>query len=342
MADAILMNHGGGIRFKELKVVTPPTKTEYVYHGGVGELVNMAGSKIAAQLGGTTLAITDEGYIVSPQRVSPSTEAITLTSTISGSTRTASIPITVYTLNSTLENNSWAAIAAASRAGVASSIWSVGATKTATINGATYTFRIIDFDHDALDSTDASADDETYNPSAYDAAAGTRYAGITFQSTTAMGRAKMATSTGSNANQWALCHMRTVVLPELLNAFPAEMQSAMKVIAKQTCKGTSSASAADILVPTADKLFLAGVYEIYANPSTRIAPSIEASVSSQYAYYATAASPAKGSYDEWLRSPHWPVNCEGNHFCLIKTDGTLTATGHECNEALDYYPVFCV
>lgn len=342
MADAILMNHGGGIRFKELKVLTNPAKTEYVYYDGAGEAVTMAGAKIAAQLGGTALTITEEGYSFSPTNVAADTTAITLSSTIGGSTRTASIPITVRTLDATLANNSWAAIAAAARAGIASSVWAVGDTKTATINGADYTFRIIDFDHDTLDSSDPSADDATYNPDTYSTATGTRKAGITFQSTTAMGRAKMAASTGSTANQWSLCHMRTVVLPGLLAAFPDELLDVMKVINKQTCKGTSDSAAADILVSTADKLFLAGVYEIYANPSTRIAPSIEATVSTQYAYYTTANSPAKGNYDEWLRSPHWPVNCEGDHFCLIKTDGSLTATGHECNESLDFYPVFCV
>lgn len=342
MANAFLMNHGGGIRFKQLDVVVNPSKTEYCVYDGTGEAINMAGSQIAAQLGGTALTLASDGYTYEPLYVDADTTEIALTCVIGGSTRTAAIPITVHVLDATLENNSWAAIAAASSAGMASSIWSVGDTKTAVVNGAEYTFRIIDFDHDTIASTDASANDETYNASTYSASTGTRKAGITFQSTTAMGRDKMAASTGSNANQWALCHMRTVALPTLLTKFPSELQSVMKTITKQTCKGTSNRAAAEILVTTDDKLFLAGVYEIYSNPSTRIAPDIEEGVSSQYAWYTTAASPAKGSRDEWLRSPHWPVNCEGDHFCLIKTDGTLTATGHECNESLDYYPVFCI
>lgn len=50
----------------------------------------------------------------------------------------------------TFENNTWDAIADAAELGLAETLWSIGDTKNAVINGSTYALSIVDFGHDDL------------------------------------------------------------------------------------------------------------------------------------------------------------------------------------------------
>lgn len=99
------------------------------------------------------------GWTISPT-VMGSTETL-ITITYNGVSTTQRMTLPTYL--PTLEDNSWATIAAAAKEGVASSTWTVGDTKTLTIDGKTYTAIIVAFNHDNLDSNDPNYQKASYN-----------------------------------------------------------------------------------------------------------------------------------------------------------------------------------
>lgn len=81
------------------------------------------------------------GYTYSPTgALAAGNTTITVSYTEGGVTKTTTQAITVTTINTTLNSNSWATIKAVSDAGKGDNYWDVGDTKTITINGTVQGF----------------------------------------------------------------------------------------------------------------------------------------------------------------------------------------------------------
>lgn len=193
---------------------------------------------------------------------------------------------TVYSLSGniglvgTLEETGWDTISKMAKAGLASQFWSVGDTKSFTIDGTTYYAQIIGFDHDDV------VDSATY---------GRSKAGITLQMQNCYNETY---EYHSYAMAWNNVNMRNYTLPSLLGNVNSDLQDVIVSVNKAyapTYNGTS-------LSYSEDTLFLLSEYEVFGNNYnvTKVAEG------SQYSYYASGNSKAKtinGTEDTWwLRS----------------------------------------
>ena len=325
MGEAMLVRKGGAV-LRGLSVISQPDKLQYY----IGERVDISGAVIGAQFGSFLVPLHDSAWSYSPTGVlKASDRQVTFSASFGRMTKSISIPIAVEDLNVVFTNNSWEKIAYAAQLGIANQLWSVGDIKTTDYGS----WRIIGFNADPLDAGDAKYSDTSYN-------ANKKRAAITLQWIAPAGREAMNRS-ATNSGGWLSSNMNTTILPNLLSSLPSDMTSVMRTVDKYTCIGGVTTTNRNSFNTAADKLFLLGAYEVYANPSG-IAP-IEASKCSQYAWYANTSNPQKGNpaYEEWLRSPHDPQACAGEHFVVIQTNGTLYSQ-RNANLAKDYYPAFCI
>ena len=327
MGEAMLVRKGGAV-LRDLSIISPPDKLQYY----AGEYLDMDGTIVGAQFGSFVIPLHETGWTYLPTRaLTASDRELTISATIGHMTKTANIPITVHHFSRTLTDNSWEQIAYAAQLGIANQLWSVGDIKTMDYGS----WRIIGFDSDPLDVSDAKYNDTTYN-------ANKKRAAVAFQWVAPAGRAKMNLS-NTNTGGWLSSNMNTTILPNLLASLPNDMASVIRLVDKFTCIGGSATNNRNQYNTAADKLFLLSAYEVYKSP-TGVGP-VEATVCSQYEWYANVSNPQKGSYDEWLRSPHDPQSCSGGHFTCIKTNGTLDTSGSATINAAvdkDYYPTFCI
>jgi len=217
--------------------------------------------------------------------------------------------------NPTLSANSWAQIAEASATGKASTIWKVGDTKDIVINGKTFTFAIMGFDHDDLQSGGK--------------------AGITFGMKNAMDN-KLdhgMNYSASNKGGFTGSAMYTFLQNTMFNSLPADLQSVIKMVNKKTA--TDGYSNHEI-VTTAMKLFLFSEQEIFGS-------KIESygNEGTQYKYFATAGNRIKendaGDKSAWWQRSLGPGS---RSFCFVDIKGEGDA-----NNASYLYDIcfgFCV
>ena len=215
------------------------------------------------------------------------------------------------TLSTDLETFTWDTIDSISKSGNAASIWSVGDKKTVNINGTSYQFQIIGFNHDTK-------------------TAGGK-AGITFQMVDCMNTKEHMNSSNTNNGGWTNCAMRTSVLNKIFSSLPADLQKAIKAVNKLTSAGNQSAT----INTTSDKLFLLSEVEIFG--STNYSKSGEGS---QYAYYKAGNSKVKkvkgsGAF-WWNRSPDDTTT----KFCGVTSNGTANNSSSAVPEGVSFG--FCV
>lgn len=221
----------------------------------------------------------------------------TLSATISGSTVTKTFTIDAiavyYTALATLESLSWPVVASVSESGMASKLWSVGDTKTLTVNGVTYTAVILGFNHDTK-------------------TAGGK-AGITFQLQNCLATTYPMEATNINKNGWTGCVMRQTTMATLLTQLPAALQSSIKQVNKLTSAGNQSAT----INTTADKLFLLSEIEVFGSVTNS-----KAGEGTQYDYYKAGNSKIKtvngSAYYWWERSPRGSGT---TNFCYVNDNG---------------------
>lgn len=342
MGEAFLLNNGGGLRLKGLLVATMPGKVTYVVYSGSGQAVDMTGAKIVAQIGGELVTLTEDNYTVVPSgNVTGGTTAIVVSATLGGVTKDVKIPITVIEPDPILNNNSWEVISLVSSTGHASDIWNVGDIKTETINGVAKSFRILDFNHDPLSSADEKYNDTQYNAPA--TTGNTRYAGITFQATESFGKNAIHPADNWQAS-WETSNMRNNILKNDLESFPSDMQAVIRTVDKITGFGGNATEKDNIVVSTADKLFLLSSGE-FTNDTSVASPG-ELSNVSKYAFYEDVLSgikPLASRGNEWSRSPHKPSRCVGSHFVYCRYTGSSFSVSFGVTTSdYDYYPTFCV
>lgn len=222
MGEAFLHGHSNGLRYKGLSASLPAPYN--VFYNG--QAIDISHAVVAANLGKTTVQVPPGSCSFTPQTATTSTTAITVSFTIGGIAKTASIPITVLATSS-FANTPWEIVAQAAYYGFPKHIWQPGDTKTLTIGGTPHTIRIIGFDCDPLDVDDALYNDPNYN-------GGTRKASLALQWYTPAGILASASDAGTASQYWRNSTFRTTILPALLASLPDAIKNRVRTVDKLT------------------------------------------------------------------------------------------------------------
>lgn len=330
-----------------IAVTTPPNRTSYFS----GEQFSTAGMVVTAHYTDGSSG-TASGYTYSPTgALAAGNTTITVSYTEGGVTKTTTQAITVTTINTTLNSNSWATIKAVSDAGKGDNYWDVGDTKTITINGTVQSFTfsnlsiaafIIGFNHNSnregsnrihfqigkIANKLVGLCDSNYG----------NYVSSGFCMNTEQ----------TNRGGWSNSHMRKTVLGNsgapssppansLLAALPADLRAAMKSVSKYSDNTGGGYDTASYVTATTDWLFLLAEFE-YHGSRRRYANSAEQNYQKQYDYYKAGNSKAHYRHDStgtavaaWTRSANVG---DGGSFCLVNEDGTTAGINADYSWAL--------
>ena len=180
---------------------------------------------------------------------------------------------------------------------------SVGDQVTLALNGTSYTFDVIGFNHDTLTTS-----------TAYGAATKTGKAGITFQMHDLFATTYQMNSSNTNSGGWKSSAMRTSTMATMKGYMPAAWQTAIKPVNKASGTGGGSSSGTETV---SDSCFLLAEIEIFG--STTYSVSGEGT---QYAYYKAGNSKVKNKGGSavywWERSP---FSGDSYRFCSVYSNG---------------------
>ncbi len=182
---------------------------------------------------------------------------------------------------------------------------SVGDQVALSLNGTSYNFDVIGFNHDTLTT-----------PTAYGAATATGKAGITFQMHGLFATNYPMNSSDTNEGSWKSSVMRTSTMVTMKGYLPSAWQTAIKSVNKATGLGGGFKEGTET---TSDDCFLLAEIEVFGSVTYSVADE-----GTQYQYYITEYVSEK--YDEsgarkpwWERSPYWG---KSNSFCCVGAPGT--------------------
>ena len=330
-----------------IEISNPPTKTAYKY----GESFTPAGMVVAAHYtDGQSRAVT--GYTYSPTgALAAGNTAITISYSEGGVTKTTTQAITVTTISTTLNSNSWATIKAVSDAGKGDDYWDVGDTKTITINGAVqgFTFSnlsvavfILGFNHNSSQEGSSRIHFQIGKIS-------NKLVGLCDSSYGNYVTSGFCMNTSrTNSGGWKSSYMRNTVLGNsgtpssppansLLAALPSDLRAVMKSckkFANNSGNGQPATSSTEHF--TQDYLFLLSEYEYHG--AITYADSLETGYLKQYDYYKAGNSKVHYRHDNtgsavyaWTRSAYAGGS---DTFCLVHTDGTANYTHADRSWAL--------
>ena len=317
-----------------IAVTTAPSKTAYF----TGDTFDTTGMVVTATMAdGSTKAVT--GYTCSPTTMASNTTAVTISYTEGGVTKTTTQAVTVTTISTTLNANSWATIKAVSDASKGASYWAVGDTKTITINGAVgnTTFSnlsvdafILGFNHNSsreganrihfkigkISGVHIALCDSNYGSSGSSAS----YFQMNASNTNSGGW------NGSSMRKTLLGNSGTPTSPpsgSLLAALPADLRAVMKAVTKYSDNTGGGSNTASYVTSTTDYLFLLSEFEYHG--ARTYANSAEQNYQAQYDYYKAGNSKIHYKHNAtgtaafaWCRS----VSSDTSYsFCLVGTDG---------------------
>ena len=359
MSEGLVFNMvggGGGIKLSAIDVITAPAKTIYT----VGENFDPAGMVVeATYTNGATANVM--GYTCSPTALNTvGTQAITVSYTERGVTKTVTLTVTVESLPS-LNDCTWAQIKEISDSGLASNYFAVGDTKAVTLSGTashlslngTYYVYILGFNHNGAANTIDFGTFKTALSGGIDIAL---ISGHNDDSDFRMN------TTATNSGGWKNSDMRYTILGStdtkngnatastatnpvantLLSTFPADLRAVMKPMTVYTDNTGGGNDTDSNVTSTVDYLPLLAEYEVFGTRT--YANSAEQNYQKQYDYYAAGNSKVKYHHSEtgspvvwWERSPCWG-NSDG--FCFVYSNGVAYITG--ANWACGVAPVFRV
>ena len=323
-----------------IAVTTAPSKTAYF----TGDTFDTTGMVVTATMAdGSTKAVT--GYTCSPTTMASNTTAVTISYTEGGVTKTTTQAVTVTTISTTLNANSWATIKAVSDASKGASYWAVGDTKTITINGAVgnTTFSnlsvdafILGFNHNSsreganrihfkigkISGVHIALCDSNYGSSGSSAS----YFQMNASNTNSGGW------NGSSMRKTLLGNSGTPTSPpsnSLLAALPSDLRAVMKAVTKYSDNTGGGSDTASYVTSTTDYLFLLSEFEYHG--ARTYANSAEKNYQAQYDYYKAGNSKIHYKHNAtgtaafaWCRSVG---SSTSGIFCRVYTDGGAGTTG---------------
>lgn len=296
---------------KGISVKTPPAKLEYL----AGDTFDPTGMVLTANVGGVPVDVTT-GYTVTPDPLTADTTAVTISYTLDGKTATTAQAVTVKAYDPVFANNTWEKIIEAAASGRASELWQVGSTKPYTIGDETYTARIIGFDHDALDATDARYGDASYN-------GGKNKAAITLEMVECTSTSyQIHTSNNQNVG-WSACDLRNNTLPAIKATIQSEIQNAIRTVVKKRAESPSADYGKYSETP--DTLFILSLVEYNRKSSAHASWADEGTT---YAYYEAGNAITKKKRGESSNSAYWTASSQhfvnsSYYYLLIDTDGKI-------------------
>lgn len=330
-----------------IAVTTPPNRTSYFS----GEQFSAAGMVVTAYYtDGSSGAVT--GYAYSPAgALAAGNTTITFSYTEGGVTKTTTQAITVTTINTTLNSNSWATIKAVSDAGKGDNYWDVGDTKTITINGTVqgFTFSNLSIAVFILGFNHNSSREGSNRIHFQIGKIANKLVGLcdsNYGNCVSSGFCMNTEQT--NRGGWSDSHMRKTVLGNsgapssspansLLAALPADLRAAMKSVSKYSDNTGGGYDTASYVTATTDWLFLLAEFE-YHGSRRRYANSAEQNYQKQYDYYKAGNRKVHYRHDStgtavaaWTRSANVG---NGGSFCLVNEDGTTAGINADYSWAL--------
>lgn len=329
-----------------IAVTTPPNRTSYFS----GEQFSAAGMVVTAYYtDGSSGAVTGCAYSPAGALAAGNT-TITFSYTEGGVTKTTTQAITVTTINTTLNSNSWATIKAVSDAGKGDNYWDVGDTKTITINGTVqgFTFSNLSIAVFILGFNHNSSREGSNRIHFQIGKIANKLVGLcdsNYGNCVSSGFCMNTEQT--NRGGWSDSHMRKTVLGNsgapssspansLLAALPADLRAAMKSVSKYSNNTGGGYDTASYVRATTDWLFLLAEFEYHG--SQRYANSAEQNYQKQYDYYKAGNRKVHYRHDStgtavaaWTRSANVG---NGGSFCLVNEDGTTAGINADYSWAL--------
>lgn len=311
MGECLLVRRGGKATLKGISVKTPPAKLEYL----AGDTFDPTGLVLTANVGGVPVDVTT-GYTVTPDPLTADTTAVTISYTLDGKTATTAQAVTVKAYDPVFASNTWEKIIEAAASGRASELWQVGSTKPYTIGDETYTARIIGFDHDALDATDARYGDASYN-------GGKNKAAITLEMVECTSTTYQIHTSNDQKVGWSACDLRNNTLPAIKATIQSEIQNAIRTVVKKRAESPSADYGKYSETP--DTLFILSLVE-YNRKSD--AHGSWADEGTTYAYYEAGNAITKKKRGESSNSAYWTASSKhfvdsSYFYLLIDTDGKI-------------------
>lgn len=337
-----------------LAVTTNPDKMDYIS----GELFDPTGMVVTVTYtDGSKSVVT--GYKYSPTGpLGAGADTIIIQYSEFGVTVQTTLSINIITIDPILNNNSWALIRAISDDGKGENYWSVGDTKTITINGAVgiTTFSnlsvdafILGFNHNSsreganrihfkigkISGVHIALCDSNYGGSGSSAS----YFQMNASNTNSGGW------NGSSMRKTLLGNSGTPNSPPtnaLMTALSADLRAVMKGVTKYSDNTGGGSGHGSYVTPTTDYLFLLSEFEYHG--ARTYANSVEQNYQKQYDYYKAGNSKIHYKHNAtgtavvaWCRSVY---SSNSSSFCRVSADGSASASA-----AYDSYgiaPCFCV
>lgn len=183
-----------------------------------------------------------------------------------------------------------------------------------TIGDETYTARIIGFDHDALDATDAKYGDASYN-------GGKNKAAITLEMVECTSTTYQIHTSNNQSIGWRDCALRNTTLPTIKATIQSAIQNAIRTVVKKRAESPSANY--NKYTETPDTLFILSMIEYNRKSSVHASWAAEGTT---YAYYAAGNAITKKKSGESSNSAYWTATAmhyqeDSYYFMYINTSG---------------------
>ena len=319
-----------------LSLTYPKTSgTITVTRPGSGTVTASSGSTNIAtvSVSGTTITVTAKATGSATITVNVGAD----TNYTAPSSKTFTVAVTL--VSKTLSSNSWAVIKAVSDAGQGANYWSVGATKSVTINGKVGATTISSLKVDAfIIGFNHNSGKEGSNRIHFQIGkvSGKAVALCDSQYNSAGSSAMFhMNSSSSNSSGWNGSYMRKTLLGNsntpastlensLMAALPSDLLAVMQTVTKYTDNTGDGSNSSGNVTSTTDYLFLLAEFEVFG--TRYYANQYEQNSQKQYEYYKAGNSRVAYNHSAvstavwwWLRSAYYSYS--GN-FCDVSTDGS--------------------
>lgn len=316
------------------------------------------GDTVTVSYGGTTVeAVEDNGvWYAKAWAYGTYTISVGSKSTTVNVDEVKLYEVTLITVDTILNNNSWDIIRKVADMGQTSNYWNVGDRKAVVLNGTvghlsfsnftTYVF-IIGIDHNA-NLEGANCIHFQIGKTALSGGTDICLCDNSYDSRVSTTGYFSMNSSGTNSGGWASSQMRTNICGTSLSSYsgtiidviPTELRAVLKTVAKYTDNTGDESTAASNVTATTDYFFLLSECEVFGN--TVHGNSNESNKQAQYAYYSAGNSKIKYKHNGTSVATWWgrsPVRTSYS-FVFVDTNGTLANA--YAYLSLGFAPAFCV